>query len=47
MKIIIKSISPDGLFVNFDCDFIFNTWDEAFEFITRVDSLEMYVQENK
>ena len=40
MKVQIRSISPDGLEVKFEEGFFFNTYDEAFEFIKRVDSLD-------
>mgnify|MGYP001615273656 CR=1 FL=1 len=37
MKVSIESISPDGLSVKFQNDFIFDTWQEAFDFIKKVE----------
>lgn len=36
-KVRIESIQPDGLIVTFEDGFIFNTWQEAFNFIIAVE----------
>ena len=43
MKVLIETISPDGLSVLIKSSFVFMTWDEVFEFIRGVDDLEIEI----
>ena len=44
MKVEIDDSSPDGLTVTFKDGFYFDTYEEAFEFIRRVDLLEHEIE---
>jgi hypothetical protein len=43
----IKSIQPDGLAVSFNEPFIFDTWEEAFNFIIAVEKANGWVGDVK